>query len=138
MEMKSGKLKPRSRIHKEDRFTNIKRIAFLAGKISKHKVLTVVPVIAPYEEARKMARSYSEDFIEVFVNASLEKVEERDVKGLYAKARSGEIKNFTGISDPYEAPSNPDIEHNTDKESLGESVEKIFHKLIEKGYVENL
>ena len=123
---------------KEDRFTNIRRIAFLAGKISKHKVLTVVPVIAPYEEARKMARSYSKDFIEVFVNASLEKVEERDVKGLYAKARSGEIKNFTGISDPYEAPSNPDIELNTDKESIGESVEKILNKLIEKGYVENL
>lgn len=122
---------------KEDRFTNIKRIAFLAGKLSKHGVLVLVPVIAPYEEARQMARSYSKNFIEIFVNASLEKVEERDVKGLYAKARSGEIENFTGISDPYEAPLNPDIELNTDKESISESVEKILNKLIEKGYVEN-
>ena len=123
---------------KEDRFTNIKRISFLAGKISKHNVLVVVPVIAPYQEARDMARSMSEDFIEVFVNASIEKVEERDVKGLYAKARSGEIQNFTGISDPYEAPSNPDIELNTDKESISKSVDKVLNKLLEKGYVEKI
>lgn len=122
---------------KEDRFTNIKRIAYLAGKISKHGVLVLVPVIAPYEEARKMARSYSKNFMEVYVNASLEKVEERDVKGLYAKANSGEIKNFTGVSDPYEAPSNPDLELNTDEESISESVEKILNKLIENNYVEN-
>ena len=85
-----------------------------------------------------MARSMSEDFIEVFVNASIEKVEERDVKGLYAKARSGEIQNFTGISDPYEAPSNPDIELNTDKESISKSVDKVLNKLLEKGYVEKI
>ena len=92
---------------KEDRMTNIQRIAFLAGKISKHGVLVLVPVIAPYKEARDKARMLSENFCEVYVKASIEEVTKRDVKGLYKKALAGEIKNFTGISDPYEEPENP-------------------------------
>lgn len=120
---------------KEDRFTNIERIAFLAGRISKHNVLVLVPVIAPYAEARKMARSLSENFIEIFVKASIEEVTKRDVKGLYKKAIAGEIKNFTGISDPYEEPENPDILINTEKLSVEEAVEEIKQQLIEQGYL---
>jgi adenylylsulfate kinase len=123
---------------RKDRITNIQRIAFLAGKISKHNVLVIVPVIAPYKEARELARTYSKNFLEVFIKASLEKVEERDVKGLYQKARAGEIKNFTGISDPYDVPENPDITLNTEETNINDSVEKLLNKLIELGYVENL
>ena len=123
---------------RKDRITNIQRIAFLAGKISKHNVLVIVPVIAPYKEARELARTYSKNFLEVFIKASLEKVEERDVKGLYQKARAGEIKNFTGISDPYDVPENPDLTLNTEETNINDSVEKLLNKLIELGYVENL
>lgn len=120
---------------KEDRFTNIERIAFLAGKISKHGVLVIVPVIAPYAEARKQARSLSENFCEVFIKASLDTVVKRDVKGLYKKAMAGEIKNFTGISDPYEEPENPDILIETDKMTIEESVDKVIKSLVEKSYL---
>lgn len=120
---------------KEDRFTNIERIAFLAGKISKHGVLVLVPVIAPYAEARKKARSLSENFCEIFVKASIDTVSQRDVKGLYKKALAGEIKNFTGISDPYEEPENPDILIETDKMTIKESVDKIIKELVEKSFL---
>jgi len=123
---------------REDRITNIQRIAFLAGKISKHNVLVIVPVIAPYKEARDLAKTYSQNFLEVYINASLEKVEERDVKGLYKKARAGEIKNFTGITDPYEVPDNPDLVINTENENIEESTEKLLNKLIELSYVEKM
>jgi len=120
---------------KEDRFTNIERIAFLAGKISKHGVLVIVPVIAPYAEARKQARSLSENFCEVFIKASIDSVIKRDVKGLYKKALAGEIKNFTGISDPYEEPENPDILIETDKMTIEESVDKVINSLVEKSFL---
>lgn len=120
---------------REDRFKNIERIAFLAGKISKHDVLVLVPVIAPYAEARKLARSLSENFVEVFVKASIEEVTRRDVKGLYAKALKGEIKNFTGISDPYEEPENPDILIETEKLTVDEAVDEIIKKLTLEGYL---
>lgn len=121
---------------KEDRLTNIQRIAFLAGKVSKHGVLVLVPVIAPYKEARDKARALSENFCEVFVKASIEEVTKRDVKGLYKKAIAGEIKNFTGISDPYEEPENPELVINTEKEELAESVEKVLNYLSTNGYLE--
>ena len=120
---------------KEDRFTNIERIAFLAGRISKHGVLVIVPVIAPYTEARAKAKSLSENFIEVFVKAGIEEVTKRDVKGLYKKAIAGEIKNFTGISDPYEEPENPDILVNTENLSVEEAVDLIIGELINKQYL---
>lgn len=120
---------------KEDRFTNIERIAFLAGKISKHGVLVIVPVIAPYKEARAKARALSLNFAEVFIKTSLDEVIKRDVKGLYKKALSGEIKNFTGISDPYEEPENPEILIETAKQSIDESVSKIVDYLTAKGFL---
>ena len=120
---------------KEDRMTNIQRIAFLAGKISKHGILVLVPVIAPYKEARNKARSLSENFCEIYVKASIEEVTKRDVKGLYKKAIAGEIKNFTGISDPYEEPENPDLLINTEEEKIEESVEKVLNYLSTNGYL---
>ncbi len=121
---------------KEDRFKNIERIAFLAGKISKHNVLVLVPVIAPYREARDLARSLSTNFCEIFVKASLDTVIERDVKGLYKKALNNEIKNFTGVSDPYEEPLNSELTIETDKESLDDSVNKVIKYLVENQYLE--
>lgn len=122
---------------REDRLTNIERIAFLAGKISKHGVLVIVPVIAPYKEARDKARSLSENFIEVFIDTSLDEVIKRDVKGLYKKALVGEIKNFTGISDPYEVPENPDIKIKTELSSVSESVSCIIQYLQQQNYLAN-
>ena len=123
---------------KEDRFTNIERIAFLAGKISKHRVLVIVPVIAPYKEARAKARSLSDNFIEVFVKANIDTVINRDVKGLYKKALAGEIQNFTGISDPYEEPESPDILIESDKLGVEESTNQIISFLCQKNYLCNL
>lgn len=120
---------------KEDRLTNIQRIAFLAGKISKHGVLVLVPVIAPYQEARQKAKELSENFCEVFVKASIHEVSKRDVKGLYKKALAGEIKNFTGISDVYEEPKNPDLVLDTENESLEESVAKLLNYFSTNGFI---
>ncbi len=120
---------------KEDRLINIERNAYIAGLLSKHGILVIVPVIAPYKEARAKARSLSENFVEVFVKADIETVKERDVKGLYKKAIAGEIENFTGISDPYEEPENPEILINTDKLSIEDSVQNIIDYLIENDYI---
>lgn len=121
---------------KEDRLTNIERIAFLAGKISKHKVLTLVPVIAPYQSARDQARNLSEEFLLVYVKADIESVKARDPKGLYKKAVSGEIKNFTGISDPYEEPLDADLIIETDKASIENCLEQVIDFLVKKQVLE--
>jgi len=95
-----------------DRSTNVRRIGYVCSEIVKHGGIVLVANIAPYEEDRAWNReliSAEGNYVEVFVDTSLEKCEERDVKGLYAKARTGEIKEFTGISDPYEIPKNPEI-----------------------------
>ena len=95
---------------KEDRDTNIRRIAFVANLLSRNGVPVITAAISPYRAIRDEARQMMDDrFIEVYAKASVEVCEERDTKGLYAKARSGEIKEFTGVSDPYEEPENPEI-----------------------------
>jgi adenylylsulfate kinase len=109
---------------KEDRFTNIDRIAYVADR---HGVIVIVPVISPYQEMRENARKKIGRFVEVYVNAPLEVCEQRDVKGLYKKARTGEIKGFTGIDDPYEEPSDPDIVCYTAEETCNQSAEKILN-----------
>ncbi len=114
---------------KEDREENIRRISFIAWLLSKHGVGVIATFISPYQKMRDYVRSQTTNFIEVFVNAPLATCESRDVKGLYAKARSGEIKNFTWISDPYEAPSNPDLEVRTDLLSIDESVDLVINYL---------
>ncbi|MFN9175410.1 MAG: adenylyl-sulfate kinase [Synechocystis sp.] len=121
---------------KEDRDTNIRRIGFVSNLLTRHGVIVLVSAISPYRAIREEVKQTIGDFLEVFVNAPLNVCEGRDVKGLYAKARSGEIKGFTGIDDPYEPPTNPEVECRTDLEELDESVNKIWQKLIELGYIE--
>ena len=116
---------------KEDRDENIRRVGFVANLLTRNQVIVLVSAISPYQEIREEVRQRIGNFVEVYVNAPLAVCEERDVKGLYRKARSGEIKNFTGIDDPYESPLNPEIECRTDLETLEESVSKVLNKLQE-------
>jgi len=121
---------------KEDRDTNIKRIGFVCHLLSRNGVAAISAAISPYREIRDEIRRTIGDFIEVYVKASLEECERRDVKGLYEKARRGEIKQFTGVSDPYEEPLNPEVICDTQQETPEESAQKILNKLAELGYIE--
>jgi adenylylsulfate kinase len=120
---------------KEDRDINIRRIGFVANLLTRNGVIVLVSAISPYREVREELRQTIGDFVEVFVNAPLATCEERDVKGLYKRARAGEIKQFTGIDDPYEPPLNPEVECRTDLEELSESIAKVMNKLEELGYL---
>ncbi len=118
---------------KEDRDTNIRRIAFVANLLSRNEVPVITAAISPYREIRDEARQMMGDrFVEAYVKASVEVCEERDVKGLYAKARSGEIKEFTGVSDPYEPPENPELVLETEHQSAEESAQQILGYLEER------
>jgi adenylylsulfate kinase len=118
---------------REDRDTNIARIGYVAGKLAKHGVAVVVAAISPYRQARDEVRAGVERFVEVHVAAPVSTCAERDVKGLYAKALAGEIKNFTGVSDPYEAPFRPEITLHTERETVEESVAAVLGWLEAKG-----
>ncbi len=121
---------------KEDRDTNIRRIAFVADLLSRNGVPVITAAISPYRAIRDEARTLMNGrFIEAYVKASVEECERRDVKGLYAKARSGEIKEFTGVSDPYEPPENPEITLETEHESPEESARKILDYLAERDLI---
>jgi adenylylsulfate kinase len=121
---------------KEDRDTNIRRIAFVANLLSRNGVPVITAAISPYREIRDEARQMMDGrFIETYIKASVEACEERDVKGLYAKARAGEIKEFTGVSDPYEPPANPEIVCETERETPEESARKIIGFLEERGLI---
>jgi adenylylsulfate kinase len=120
---------------KEDRDENIRRIGFVSHLLTRNGVIVMVSAISPYRAIREEVRQKIGDFVEVFVNAPLEVCEERDVKGLYKRARAGEIKQFTGIDDPYEPPLNPEIECRTDLETLEESTEKVIAGLKSLGYL---
>ena len=120
---------------KEDRDENIRRVGFVANLLTRNGVIVLVSTISPYQAIRDQLRRRIGNFVEVYANAPLAVCEERDVKGLYKRARAGEIKNFTGIDDPYEAPENPEVECRTDLESLEESAAKVLAKLEEMGYV---
>ncbi len=120
---------------KADRDENIRRIGFVANLLTRHGVIVLVSAISPYCEIREEVKQKIGNFVEVFVNAPLNVCEERDVKGLYQQARKGEIKGFTGIDDPYEAPLNPEVECRTDLEELEESVAKVWDKLVEMSYI---
>jgi adenylylsulfate kinase len=119
----------------EDRDTNIRRIGFVAHLLSRNGVATMTAAISPYRAIRDEIRAMEPNFVEVYVTAPLEVCEGRDVKGLYAKARAGEIKGFTGIDDPYEEPVNPEIICYTERESVEESVKKVLTKLEQLGYI---
>ncbi len=123
---------------KEDRDTNIGRIAFVADLLSRNGVPVITAAISPYRETREAARRLHAghgEFVEAFIATSLEACEERDVKGLYAKARSGEIPEFTGVSDPYEAPENPEITVDTEGKTPTESAQQILDYLEEKDLI---
>ena len=123
---------------KEDRDTNIDRIGWVASKLTRHGAAVIVSAISPYAEARRKAREMIEDqgtFVEVFVDASVEECARRDVKGLYEKAFRGEIKEFTGVSDPYEVPANPEIRIESEHESPEASAQRIIALLEERGLV---
>jgi len=119
---------------KEDRDTNIRRIAFVADLLSRNGVPVITAAISPYREIRDEAREMMGDrFVEVYIEASVDACAERDVKGLYEKAFAGEIKEFTGVSDPYEEPLNPELTLKTEEEEPEESAAKLIAYLEEKG-----
>jgi adenylylsulfate kinase len=120
---------------KADRDENIRRIGFVSHLLTRHGVIVLVSAISPYREIREEVRKKIGDFVEIFVNAPLAICEKRDVKGLYQRARAGEIRQFTGIDDPYEPPLNPEVECRTDREELSESLAKVIGKLQELGYI---
>ena len=123
---------------KEDRDTNIRRIGYVARLLSRNGACAITAAISPYTSVRDEVRAMTEAaFVEVYVEAPFEVVEERDTKGLYKKARSGEIKNFTGISDPYEAPENAEVTVHTGSESIEESAGRIISYLEEQGLLPN-
>jgi adenylylsulfate kinase len=118
---------------KQDRDTNIRRIAFVADLLSRNGVPVITAAISPYREIRDEARELMGDrFIEVFVKASVEVCAERDVKGLYEKAFKGEIKEFTGVSDPYEPPLSPELTLDTEHDSAEEDAAKVLAMLEER------
>ena len=118
----------------EGRKENIRRIAEIAHLMIDAGVIVLAAFVSPYKKDREnIARIVGNDnFVEIFVNTSLEECEKRDVKGLYKKARAGEIKDFTGVNAPYEAPENPDVEVVTDNLSIEESVDKIIESISKK------
>lgn len=124
---------------KEDRDTNIRRIGFVANLLSRNGVVSITAAISPYrevrDEVRKMVTNDGAGFVEVFVSCPIDVLAERDVKGLYKKAIAGEIKNFTGVSDPYEEPLAPEVVIDSSKETVEASVDKILGKLAELGYL---
>jgi adenylyl-sulfate kinase len=124
---------------KEDRDVNIRRIGFVSNLLSRNGVVAISAAISPYrevrDEVRKMITNDGAGFVEVFVKCPIDVLAERDVKGLYKKAIAGEIKNFTGVSDPYEEPVSPEVVVDSSKEKVDESVEKIIHRLRELGHL---
>ncbi len=121
---------------KEDRDTNIRRIGYVANLLSRNGVCAMTAAISPYRSVRREVRDGCKaEFVEVFVKCPLEVVEERDTKGLYKKARAGIIKNFTGISDPYEEPEKPEIVVDTAEESIEQSAEKVLEFLRSRSLI---
>jgi len=123
---------------KEDRDTNIRRIGFVCNLLTRNGVVAIGSAISPYRAIRDELRAMIGNFVEVYVECPLEVLVERDVKGLYKKALAGEIKEFTGVSDPYEPPLNPEVIVHSAVESIEESAAKILRKLEELDYIPRL
>ena len=122
---------------REDRATNVLRIGFVANLLTRNGVGVIVSAISPFKEVRdQVRREIGDDFIEIFVDAPVEVCAERDVKGLYKKAYSGEIPQFTGVSDPYESPTAPELTLKTNEEEPEDSARRVIAKLEELGYLE--
>jgi adenylyl-sulfate kinase len=122
---------------KEDRDINIRRIGFVCHLLSRNGVVAIGAAISPYRAIRDENRALIGDFIEVYARCPMETLIERDVKGMYKKALAGEIKGFTGVDDPYEAPETPEVIIDTDKETPEQSAAKIIARIEELGYLES-
>jgi adenylylsulfate kinase len=123
---------------KEDRDTNILRIGFVADLLTRNGVATICCPISPYRETRDEVRKLIGEFVEVYVHATIDEIaEHRDPKGLYKKALAGEIKNFTGVDDPYEPPENPELTLDTMVESPSDSLRRVLQTLAERAYIED-
>ncbi|WP_442940840.1 adenylyl-sulfate kinase [Nostoc sp.] len=120
---------------KKDRDTNVRRIGFVANLLSRNGVVAIVAAISPYREIRDELRQTTTNFVEVYIQAPLAVCESRDVKGLYAKAKAGQIKHFTGISDPYEEPLNPEVICFTDRFTIEECVYQVVSYLDYQGHI---
>jgi len=120
---------------KADRDENIRRVTFVSKLLTRNGVAVLTSFISPYREMRDRARGEIGNFMEIYVKCSVEVCMKRDVKGMYQKALRGEIKEFTGVSDPYEEPERPELVLETDKETLAESVERVLSKARELGYL---
>jgi adenylyl-sulfate kinase len=120
---------------KEDRDTNIRRIGYVCGLLSRNGVIAVSAAISPYRAVRDEVRRSHQRFFEVFVKCPLPTLIERDVKGLYKKALAGEIKSFTGVSDPYEEPLEPELVIESDRESPEESLARLISRLETLNYI---
>ncbi len=120
---------------REDRDTNIRRIGFVSELLSRNGIIVVVAAISPYRDTRAEVKKRIANFVEVFVDCPLEVLAARDVKGLYKKALAGEVENFTGVSDPYEPPLHPDITVRSDRETVDESVSRIWTELEHRGLI---
>ena len=120
---------------KEDRDENIKRVTFVAKLLTRNGVAVLATFVSPYRERRAKTRQEIGSFVEVYTRCPVEVCMERDVKGMYEKALAGEIKNFTGVDDPYEEPENPELILDTDKESIDECAQRVLEKLGELGYI---
>jgi adenylylsulfate kinase len=123
---------------KEDRDTHIERVGWVASRLTRHGAAVIAAAISPYEATRRTARQLVEEwgpFVEVFVKASVDECARRDVKGLYEKAFKGEIKEFTGVSDPYEEPADPELVVDTEELGPEESARKIVERLEQLGLV---
>ena len=117
---------------KADRDTNVQRIGFVCELLSRNGVIAVVAAISPYREARAAVKRKVERFVEVYVECPVSVLADRDVKGLYKRALAGDIPHFTGVSDPYEAPEQPDLTIPSDKESASESIARVWALLQQR------
>lgn len=122
---------------KEDRDTNIRRIGFVCSLLSRNGVIAIAAAISPYKQIRDEVRATTTNFVEVFADCPLDTLIERDVKGLYKKALAGEIKNFTGVSDPYEAPDTPEVRIDSGKQTPEESAAAVWDHLVGRGILQD-
>jgi adenylylsulfate kinase len=123
---------PNTGFTRAEREEHLRRTGYMASRLAAHGVTVVASLVSPYRESRELIRTLCREFVEIYVATSLEECERRDVKGLYARARRGEIKNFTGVDDPYEPPENPELTLDTRALSVDECVDKVLAQIGER------
>jgi len=131
-------LSPEAGFSREDRERHLKRVAYVSHLLARNGVVVIASFVSPYRSTRDFARELIGDFVEVYVKCSLEKCIERDPKGLYRKALAGEIRDMTGIQDPYEEPLNPEVVVDSENQSPDECVKRVMAKLLELGYLRKI